>query len=269
MSFFTVIANADLFVKFILFLLALISIWSWGVFFEKMAVFKVKFMLSESFRREFNSGEMLDVIYNRLSDKKKIHSPLARIFHVGMKELNMSNIRNIDFGEDYSDGIKKNIRERIISAVSIERSKIIQEMKIGISSLATVGSLSPFIGLLGTVWGIMNTFYSIANVKVVNLATVIPGIAEALVGTIMGLIVAIPAVLFYNILVSKLNFFVSDSEIFGLDLSNILSRELDVITTNSYTRKIKEKAEMEKRNQASRPAITDQSGDDDDNDDDD
>ena len=240
MSLFSILAGADLFVKFILFLLAMVSVWSWGVFFEKWALFKVKFSLSESFKREFSSGEMLDVIYNRLADKKKIHSPMARIFFVGMKELNMSNIRNIDFGDEYADGIKKNIRERIISTISIERTRIVQEMQTGISSLATVGSLSPFIGLLGTVWGIMHTFNAISSVKVVNLATVIPGIAEALIGTIFGLIVAIPAVLFYNMLIGKLNFFISDSEIFGLDLANILSRELDIITTNTYDRKSKE-----------------------------
>jgi biopolymer transport protein TolQ len=247
MSFVLSVVHASLFVKFIIFLLIVLGVWSWGVFFEKLTLFKVKETLSNAFRKEFYSGEMLDKIYNKLSVKSKIHAPLARVFFTGMKELNMSNVRNIDFASKYSDDLKKNIRERIFSSISVERARIISELRTHINSLATIASIAPFIGLLGTSWGIMDTLYSINDIKIVTITSVMPGVADAIISTVCGIGISISSIVFYNILTARLNSFISDSEMFGTDLANILSRELDIITTNAYQRKLDEMREKRRK----------------------
>lgn len=237
----SVIINSSIFLKFIIFLLAVLLIWEWGIFIEKFGVFKLKFSLLESFKKEFNSGEMLDKIYNRLSDKKKIYSPSARVFFMGMRELNMSNIRNIDFSARYSDNIKTNIRNRIHSSMAIERAKIASELKADIPHLTTIAAIAPFIGLIGTVWEIMYTFYSINTLKVVNLSLVIPGIAQSLISIILALFVSLIAIAFYNYLMSRVNFFIDETEVFAYDLTNILSRELDTLTNNASKKALQER----------------------------
>lgn len=256
---FSIIVQSSLFLKFVLFLLIIIFIWAWGLFLEKIGIFKLKFSLSESFKREFNSGEMLDKIYNRLAEKKKIYSPLARVFFVGMKELNMSNIRNIDFSHSYADGIKRNIRDRIFSAMAIERSKIIADLKKGIPYFASIAASVPFLGLLGSVWEIMSTFYSVASLKTINLSMIIPGLAQSLFSTIFSLVIVIFVIFFYNFLTAKLNEFIDDTEIFANELTNVLARELDMLTNNAYKRVIQEKKDRRK----SLPAPSDDDDDDD------
>lgn len=241
-SIFTIILKSSLFLKFILFVLTVILIWIWGIFLEKFGVFKLRLSLSESFKREFNSGEMLDKIYNRLSEKKKIYSPLARIFFIGMKELNMSGIRSIDFSKRYSDGIKRNIRDRIFSSMSIERAKVIQELKQGIQYFSTVAAVAPIIGLFGSVWEIMSTFYTVNTLKVVNLSLIIPGIAQSLISVLFAFLIVVMSVFFYNFLTIKLNDFIEDTEVFAHELTNILSRELDMLTNNASKKAIQERS---------------------------
>jgi biopolymer transport protein TolQ len=241
LTFFSVISNSSLFFKFSIFLLIVILVWEWGLFIEKFGIFKLKVSLSESFRREFNSGEMLDKIYNRLAEKKKIYSPLARVFFAGMRELNMSNIRNIDFSARYADNIKRNIRDRIYSSMAIERSKIITELRSDIPSFLVIASISPFIGLLGTVWEIMATFYSLNTYKVVNLSLVIPGIAQSMFSSILAILVAVFSVFFYNFLITKVNNFIEETEVFAHELTNILARELDMLTNNASKRALQER----------------------------
>lgn len=244
---FSLIVKSSLFLKFIIFFLIVLLIWSWGIFIEKFGVYKLKFSLSESFKREFNSGEMLDKIYNRLTEKKKIYSPLARIFFFGMKELNMSNIRNIDFSARYSDNIKRNIRDRIYSAMAIERARIIQELSAGLSYFVVIIAITPFIGLLGTLWEIMATFYSINTLKVINLSLIIPGIAQSLISIIFAIFVTLCAVFFYNFLLGKLNHFIEETEFFSHDLTNILARELDMLTNNASKKIVNEMRELRKK----------------------
>jgi biopolymer transport protein TolQ len=237
----SLILKSSLFLKFVIFFLTIVLIWAWGIFIEKFGIFKLKLSLSESFKREFDSGEMLDKIYNRLSEKKKIYSPLARVFFVGMKELNMSNIRNIDFSARYSDSIKKNIRDRIYSSMAIERIKIIKELKSGLSYFILIIAITPFVGLLGTIWEIMSTFYSVNASKVVNLSMIIPGIAQSLISIIFAILITLLSIFFYNFLTIKLNHFIQETEIFAHDLTNILARELDILTNNASKRVLQER----------------------------
>ena len=244
-TFFSLILNSSLFLKFTIFILIIILIWSWGIFIEKYGVYKLKTSLSESFRREFDSGEMLDKIYNRLNDKKKIYSPLARVFYSGMKELNMSNIRNIDFGQKYSDNIKKNIRDRIFSSMALERVKIIYELKNGLSTFVLLIAISPFIGLLGTIWEIMSTFYTVNALKVINLSLIIPGLAQSLISFVFSIFITLCCIFFYNFLTSKLNEFIQETESFSYELTNILARELDMLTNNAAKRMLQERKKIE------------------------
>ena len=253
-TFFHIIANSSLFFKLIIIWLVILLVWSIGLFIEKFGFFKLKMSLSESFKREFNSGEMLDKIYNRLAEKKKIYSPLARIFHTGMKELNMSNIRAIDFSKRYADNIKKNIRDRIYSSMSIERAKVVQELKKDLSTFVIISTITPLFGILGSVWEIMYTFYTVNAYKVVNLSLIIPGIAQSLISIIFSLFVTVLAVYFYNFLISKLNYFIEETEIFACDLTNILARELDMLTNNATKRALENR----------RPSVDDDDDDEDD-----
>lgn len=247
MSLIVIFLNMSLFVKFVIFMLIIMSIWCWGLYIEKLTVLKIKESLSISFEKEYNSGEMLDKIYNRLADKSAIHAPYARIFYAGMKELTMSNVKNIKFNSRYAEDIKKNIYNRILTAVNIERTKISNDLKKNINTIASCASLAPFIGLLGTVWGIMVTFRDISNAKTLNLTTVLPGISESLLATVIGLLCAIPAVFFYNSVTSRVNKFISDTEIFGYALANTLSRELDIIGINQNNKDIDEEKEYKKK----------------------
>lgn len=240
---YTIISSSLLF-KFIIVFFVFLLVWEIMTFVEKLGVFKVKLALSESFKSEFNSGEMLDQIYNRLAGKKKIYSPLARIFFVGMKELNMSNIKTIDFGKRYSDAIKVNMQNRIYSSMSIERSKIIYELKKNLSRFVMFGSTAPIFGIFGSVWEIMYTFYSINTSKIINLSDLIPGIAQSLISIIASLIVMLVSVFCYNYLVNILNDFIEDTEVFTCDLTNILARELDSLTNSAVKRSLMEQENL-------------------------
>ena len=149
------IVDSPLSVKVILFLLIALVIFTIGLVMERLAIFSFKEKGSKSFDKEFNSGEMLDAIYNRLYNKPQIHAPLARIFFVGMKELTQSNIRNIDFSMSYAEDIKRNIRSRMLAMTSVEKNHISMELKGGIAFLITIATIAPMIGLLGTMYGLM------------------------------------------------------------------------------------------------------------------
>ena len=158
--FFAILESCLVVKVFILFLIAL-TIFTVGMFVERFAIFSFHEKASKAFDKEFNSGEMLDAIYNRLYNKPKIHAPLARLFFVGMWELTQSNIRNIDFSMDYADGIKQNIRNRMLAMTSVEKSNIAMEMKGYISYFITIAVVSPLLGIIATMYGIMDSIYEV------------------------------------------------------------------------------------------------------------
>lgn len=229
------IMEAPIVVKIFLLLLITMSVFTIGMFLERLAIFSFYEKASQAFDKEFNSGEMLDVIYNRLYNKPKIHAPLARIFFVGMKELTQSNIRNIDFSMPYADAVKQNIRQRMLAMESVEKSNITLDMKGYISYFITIAISAPLIGLIGTMYGLMVQLYNIKNSDLIN--TLYSSFASLIVGLFVGVI----AITAYNILVSKINKNTLDNELFAVKVANILSRELDLITANTYSRKAIEK----------------------------
>jgi len=234
-AFFLAIFKMGLFVKFLILLLVGLAIWSWAIFLEKMAVLKIKKILFKSFEKEYYSGEMLDKLYNALKDKPIIHSPSARIFYVGMKELKKSNITNIKFTMDYADGIKRNIRDRILSLTSGEKLAILEESKAGINSIASVSAVSPFIGICGCLWNLITTFQDVAqNHPYITITELLPGIAESLLPLVMAMAVTVPCVFFYNKLTWAINRFGAECDIFALEVGNSLGRELDIISIQQH-----------------------------------
>ena len=222
-SIFDLLSQADIVVQLVMLALAIASIWSWTVVFDKFFKFHILQRRTNRFEQLFSSEKMLDDIF--AIAKKSDNHPFARIFIGAVKEWKISNVKEI-INSKVADK-KQALKDRINSAMQIAANKSIDKLESNMPILAIIGSVAPFVGLFGTVWGIMNSFQSIAISKNTSLAVVAPGIAEALLATAIGLFAAIPAVFFYNIFSNKINKFADQMNNFSLLVSNILSRELD------------------------------------------
>ena len=175
--------KADIIVKSVIVLLIACSIYSWAVIFEKLKLFKTINSSSEEFEDKFWKSKSVENFYNSMP--QNVSDPMAVIFKESMQGIMKSRS-------------KSNINERLSSILEAGIEKQVSKIEKGFTFLATVGSTAPFIGLFGTVWGIMNSFQSIAISRNTSLAIVAPGIAEALFATALGLLAAIPAVVAYN-----------------------------------------------------------------------
>ena len=189
-SFIELILNASLLVQFVMLILALASLVSWTMIFNKQLLLKRGKQDAEIFEERFWSVEDLTPLYTRITAKRYEPSGMEKIFEAGFKEFARSQKQdNID-AETIVDASQR--------AMRIAMNKEMDHLETNLSFLATVGSTSPYIGLLGTVWGIMNSFQALGTVQHATISMVAPGISEALVATAMGLFAAIPAVIAYN-----------------------------------------------------------------------
>lgn len=221
-SIISLITQADVVVQLVMLILLVASLWSWAIIFDKFVKFRVLKNRSDKFEEAFEGTMMLEDIYNHA--KNNNNHPLARIFVSCMKEWKSNNIKQI-----LADNTEKksSLKERLMGVMQVATNRSMQKLESGLNFLAIVGSSAPFVGLFGTVWGIMNSFQGIAVSKNTSLAVVAPGIAEALLATAIGLFAAIPAVFFYNIFSAKINYFTERANNFSMQLLNILSKELD------------------------------------------
>ena len=210
-------ARATLTVKVVMVMLVVASFWSWAIIFQKLLVYRRARSEAARFDQSFWSGEPLDGLFEQLGPTPDGRS--ERVFAAGMVEWQRSHR---DDG-----GLIAGATARIDRSMDVAISKEAGELQRGLSILATVGSTAPFVGLFGTVWGIMNAFIEIAEQQNTNLAVVAPGIAEALLATGLGLLAAIPAVVFYNKLSADSDRIVSGYEAFADEFATILSRQLD------------------------------------------
>lgn len=215
--------QADVIVQFVMVLLAIASIWSWTIVFDKVFKFYILRIRTNKFEELFHSEKMLDDIF--MTAKKTDNHPFAKIFISAVKEWKGSNVKSII--QSQTSDKKDSLKERIQGSMQVACNKSIEKLEDGMQILAIIGSTAPFVGLFGTVWGIMNSFQSISVSKNTSLAVVAPGIAEALLATAIGLFAAIPAVFFYNIYSNKINKFADEMQNFSVLVNNILSRELD------------------------------------------
>ena len=198
-SFFTLFLKADFIVKFVIIILIAASIYSWAIIIEKYKLFKKINGSSSIFEEQFWSSKSADSLYKKLEGYNE--DPMANVFKAGMDFMIKNKSRSASN------------QERVLQALSGSIDKEMEVVEKKLTFLATVGSTAPFIGLFGTVWGIMNSFQSIAISKNTSLAIVAPGIAEALFATALGLLAAIPAVVAYNK-------FTSDSRKYSTRLEN-------------------------------------------------
>ncbi|MDE1152620.1 MAG: protein TolQ [Micavibrio sp.] len=214
--------QADIIVKMVMFILAASSVWSWAIIIDKWVTFKSINLKAQKFETSFWSGEALEKLYKRISAKPG--DPMGRIFCSGMNEWKLT----IDSGNVNLDGdLRAGLQQRIDRAMSTSINREIGVLERYLTFLATVGSTGPFIGLFGTVWGIMNSFSAIAGSQNTSLAVVAPGIAEALFATAIGLVAAIPAVVAYNKFSTDLGRYQDRLDAFSAEFSAILGRHLE------------------------------------------
>ncbi len=217
--------ESDIVVKFVLVVLLLASFWSWAIIFEKsFRMYRLK-SRTDQFEESFWSGGSLDDLYERID--KRPPDPMSAIFVSAMREWRRSTAR----GAASNNQTKLTLQQRMERVMDITLGREMQRLERQMIFLASVGSSAPFIGLFGTVWGIMNSFTSIAAAKNTTLAVVAPGIAEALFATALGLVAAIPAVIGFNKLSADLNRYSGRLEAFSGEFTAILSRQLDEQTT--------------------------------------
>ncbi len=213
--------QADWIVKLVMLTLLFASFWSWAIIFDKVLRLRRLFRLADSFEDTFWSGRSLEELYERIASKPL--DPMAAVFSAAMAEWKRATGKGIG-GHIPSTG---NVQARIDRVMQVTTTREMERIERQMIFLASIGSTAPFIGLFGTVWGIMNSFASIAASKNTSLAVVAPGIAEALFATALGLVAAIPAVVAYNKLSTDMNRYAGRLESFAGEFGAILSRRLD------------------------------------------
>lgn len=213
--------QADIVVKLVMLILMSASVWSWAIILEKRATLNKLRQRAVKFDDLFWSGEALDKLYDRI--KKGKQDPLIRTFCAGMEEWQSG----VSAGMPASETMQVSLRQRVERAMSVTIGREMNVLEKGMTFLASVGATATFIGLFGTVWGIMNSFTAIANTNNTSLAVVAPGIAEALFATALGLVAAIPAVIAYNVFTTSLDRYADRLDDFSSEFSAILSRHLE------------------------------------------
>lgn len=216
-SFLALFLRATLMVKLVMVLLIIASFWSWAIVVTKLIAYRRARHEAEVFDRAFWSGEPLDELFDQVGPAPEGSS--QKVFAAGMLEWRRSH------RED--GGLIAGAQSRIDRSMDVAIAKEAEGLNRGLSFLATVASSAPFVGLFGTVWGIMHAFMEIAQQQNTNLAVVAPGIAEALMATGLGLLAAIPALIFYNKLTVDSDNITAGYEAFADEFATILSRQLD------------------------------------------
>ena len=210
------VANADVVVKLVILVLVVASLWCWAVVFDKLVQLWRLRARTKAFERSFWNTDALDDLYRR----HKADHPMAAMFAAGMDVWRDARLAG-------DSGTWAGIMERIDRVMILTRDRELDNLERHLGSLATIGATAPFVGLFGTVWGIMNSFQSIALTKNTTLAVVAPGIAEALLATALGLVAAIPAVVAYNKLSGDIDRYANRLSSFIDEFNVVLSRQLE------------------------------------------
>jgi len=218
LSIIQLVLHASWVVQAVMLLLVLVSITSWAAIFSKLFSLRRVRELNEKFERDFWSGANLNTLYATAAQKGHASGPMERIFVSGLREYQKLRERRITDAGTLLDGARRAMRANFQREMDV--------VETNLSFLASVGSVSPYVGLFGTVWGIMHAFTGLASLQQVTLATVAPGIAEALVATAIGLFAAIPAVVAYNRFAREIDRVAIMLETFIEEFSNILQRNV-------------------------------------------
>ncbi|MBK1697322.1 protein TolQ [Rhodovibrio salinarum] len=215
--------QADIVVKLVMLLLIAASVWSWAIIFDKAMMLRRLKRAANQFEEAFWSGGSLDDLYDRMSERA--NDPMASIFLAAMREWRRFASR----AQSEMTASVQGLQQRIEKVMDITLGRQMESIERRMIFLASVGSAAPFVGLFGTVWGIMNSFTSIAATENTSLAVVAPGIAEALFATALGLVAAIPAVIAYNKLSTDIARYAERLENFAGEFSAILSRQVEEV----------------------------------------
>ncbi|MDE0797384.1 MAG: protein TolQ [Alphaproteobacteria bacterium] len=218
MSIWGLFMQADFIVKAVMIGLVLASFWCWAIIFEKVMRMRRLRRQASQFEESFWSGGSLDDLFDRIGSRPV--DPMSAVFSSAMREWRRSTSRGGRDGDPHHS-----LSERIDRVMQITLNRELEQLERYMTFLASVGSTAPFVGLFGTVWGIMNSFAAIAISKNTSLAVVAPGIAEALFATALGLVAAIPAVVAYNKLSTDINRYAGRLEAFSGEFGTILSRQ--------------------------------------------
>ncbi len=218
MSIWGLFMQADFIVKAVMIGLILASFWCWAIIFEKIMRMRRLRRQASQFEESFWSGGSLDDLFDRIGSRPV--DPMSAVFSSAMREWRRSTSRGGKEGDSHHS-----LSERIDRVMQITLNRELEQLERYMTFLASVGSTAPFVGLFGTVWGIMNSFAAIAVSKNTSLAVVAPGIAEALFATALGLVAAIPAVVAYNKLSTDINRYAGRLEAFAGEFGTILSRQ--------------------------------------------
>lgn len=216
MSLWSLVSEASILVQIVMIILLLASIISWVVIFQRAQVFRQAKKVTQKFEERFWSGMDLNQLFREVSATPTLHSGSEQIFRSGFKEF--SRLRQ-QTGVD-PDAVMEGTQR----AMKVAFTREMERLESNLSFLATVGSTSPYIGLFGTVWGIMNSFRGLAQLQQATIASVAPGISEALIATAIGLFAAIPAVIAYNRYSAKSDTFANGYQTFAEEFSSILHR---------------------------------------------
>lgn len=217
MSILRLILDASLLVKIVMALLLIASLVSWTMIFRKWMSFRALTNAADDFEDQFWSGGDLTRLHQEWSGRRREMEGMASIFSSGYREFNRLSAKDLVDRGDLVDGVQR--------AMRVALSREIDSLETHLSFLATVGSTSPYVGLFGTVWGIMNSFINIGALQQVTIATVAPGIAEALIATAMGLFAAIPAVIAYNRFNNQAERLMNRYEVFSDEFLSIVNRQ--------------------------------------------
>ncbi len=212
------VMQADFVVKSVMLLLLVASLWCWAIIFDKGIRLARLRRRATVFERAFWSGAPLDDLYRRLA--KRLDHPMAMMFAAAMEEWREAPAST-------EPAVNQSLLARVARVMSLTMDREVGSLERHLSSLATIGSTAPFVGLFGTVWGIMNSFQSIAVTKNTTLAEEAPGNADALFATALGLVAAIPAVIAYNKLSGEVDRYADRLDSFSEEFTVVLSRELD------------------------------------------
>ena len=212
------ILDASFVVQLVMLLLLVVSLASWTIIFMKSSVIKKARISADRFERKFWSGADLGELYKRLSARRARLTGMEMIFEAGFREF--AQLRKNANVEPMA------VLQGAQRAMRVALNREIDNLEMNLSFLATVGSTSPYVGLFGTVWGIMNSFMALGAVKQATISSVAPGIAEALIATAMGLFAAIPAVIAYNRYSNDVERIISRYDIFVEEFSTILQRQV-------------------------------------------
>ncbi|MDJ0863598.1 MAG: protein TolQ [Gammaproteobacteria bacterium] len=218
LSLFQLVSNASVLVQLVMLLLLVASLVSWTMIFRKRTALKLARRSADEFEERFWSGKDLVSMYNRITSSKYVAAGMEKIFEAGFREFARLRKQSGIEAAAVLDGSQRSMR--------VALSREIDELELHLSFLATVGSTSPYVGLFGTVWGIMNSFRALGNVNQATLAMVAPGIAEALIATAMGLFAAIPAVIAYNRYSNDVERLINRYDTFMEEFSTVLQRQV-------------------------------------------